>query len=65
MGSAVAMDNGLLAAVHDRLDRRIEQRVYQIGVRFGPYRPADDEAVGAVDDGRLNRPGFTGGWFVQ
>ncbi len=37
---------------HDRLDRRIEHRVYQIGIRFAPDCPADDEAVEAVDDGR-------------
>ena len=57
MGSAVAIEKGLRAAVHDRLDRRIGHRVCQIGVRFGAYCPADDEAVKAVDDGRkINLP---------
>ena len=52
MGTAIGVHDGLVIAVGHRLDSSIQHGVHEIGVWTRADRPADNQAIEAVDHGR-------------
>ena len=52
MGAAIGVHHGPVIAGSDGLDGGVQHRVDELGVRARADRPADDQAIEAIDHGR-------------